>query len=352
MRKIIFWGISFKQFVFILLFYICIGTFYYITITIAEFESFNRMPQLVLFYLLIAMYTAPIWWFYFIANKEAPFRKKIFFHLVTCPLFVFALIISYQFLADIMMIARLKGKQAAWDINYATLVYGLQFGIFHFYDYYLRYKEKLMKENEFQQLKLQNEIQLLKSQLEPHFLFNTLNSISASVPRENEKTRVLISKLADVFRYALECSKQEYATVETEIAFIKTYLDLEKERYTDKLQIVYTIDPLTLDAKIPSMLLQPLIENAIKHGISNIHDKGAIMMAIEKKEQMLFFEIKNTGLLLDIASISKSTGIGLKNTNLRLQKLYQQNIELFPVVSGGLHLKFKIPYEKFLNAKT
>jgi two-component system, LytTR family, sensor kinase len=166
----------------------------------------------------------------------------------------------YNTVCDIFYIERLRGKHAIWDINYASLLYVLQFGIFHFYDYHLQLKVKQQKENELQQLRLQSEIQLLKAQIEPHFLFNTLNSISASVPKENEKTRILISKLADTFRYALEASKEEFTTLKKELSFIKTYLLLEKERFEDNLEIKYLVDEFILDAQIPVMLLQPLLK--------------------------------------------------------------------------------------------
>jgi two-component system, LytTR family, sensor kinase len=348
MQKKLVWGISIKQLLFVILFYLFISTFYYITVTIAEFEQFNRMPQLVIFYLLIAALTVPLWWFYFVFLKEIILNKKIFWHLLTCPAFVILLMVIYHVICDSLKITRLGGNQAVWDINYATLIYGLQFGIFHFYDYYLRFKEKQQRESELKQLKLQNEIQLLKAQMEPHFLFNTLNSISASVPREQEKTRVLISKLADIFRYALESSRDEFTTLDKELSFIKTYLSLEKERFGHNLEVKYNIDEFVLNAKVPVMLLQPLIENAIKHGISPAPDGGLITIDIETKNDFIIFKIGNTGLSVNTDKLFTHKGIGLRNTNLRLQKLYNEHISVVPYETGGLILYFKIPFESMI----
>jgi two-component system, LytTR family, sensor kinase len=348
MNKELFWGVSLKQMLFILFFYFFIGSFYYVTVTIAEFEEFNRMPQLIMFYVLIALLTVPLWWFYFVLQRDVILNKKIFWHILTCPGFVFLLIIFYHLLCDTLKIARLRERQAMWDINYATLIYGLQFGIFHFYEYYLRFREKQQKESELRQLKMQNEIQLLKSQLEPHFLFNTLNSISASVPKEQEKTRILISKLADTFRYALDSSREEYISLDKELSFIKTYLSLEKERFGENLSVKYNVEDEVLNAKVPVMLLQPLVENAIKHGISVNPEGGLITIDIEMSGDLIFFKIGNSGLPVSIEQMYCSKGIGLSNTILRLQKLYNQHMSIVPYESGGLVLYFKIPYKRML----
>lgn len=265
-------------------------------------------------------------------------------HVFTCPLFIAILIILYHFVCDNFGFYRLAGNQVIWDINYATLVYGLQFGIFHFYDYHIKLNKQLKREKELQNLTLQTEISLLKAQIQPHFLFNTLNSISASVPKEQEKTRVLISKLADTFRYALLASKEEFVSLEEELNFLKIYLALEKERFGNSLETDFNLDERVMNAKIPSMLLQPLVENAITHGISQTADGGKVAIHINRQNDLVYFEISDTGAGADIKLMNENRGVGLYNTKQRLLKLYNESMSITANTPNGIKISFKIPY--------
>ena len=123
LSKNFFWGISIRQLLVVILFYIFIGSYYYVTVTVSQFETFERMPQLIIFYVIIATITLPLWWLYFVYFKQKPVLFKVLLHMLTCPLFISILILLYHYICDTLGFGRLTGSQVIWDINYATLVY-------------------------------------------------------------------------------------------------------------------------------------------------------------------------------------------------------------------------------------
>jgi LytS/YehU family sensor histidine kinase len=241
----------------------------------------------------------------------------------------------------------LRGSGQAWDIYIPSVVYILQFAIFHLYDYYLQNEKQKIKEKELMQLAYNSEVNALKAQIQPHFLFNTLNSISASVPVSMEHTRELIAKLADTFRYSLQASEQEWISLEEELNFTKITLELEKERLKNRLTIIYNIDESLLQTKVPPMLLQPITENAIKHGIAPKIDGGSITIAIVKKGSKVNISISDTGLGYesDLTNDLFNKGIGLRNTNQRLEKLFGEKIIVTKNNPSGLVFSFNIPLQ-------
>lgn len=340
----LFWKIKLWQVLAMLLFYLLHMGYYYLAVSLTSNHMFSREPQILVYHILFIMLTIPYWWLFFRYWENKPALFKVKWHLATAPFFILGFIFLYQTVCDQLSIFRLSGNNVLWDYYFASVLYGLSVAIFHVYDYYQKLKKQKELENEIRQLALQSEIGLLKAQVQPHFLFNTLNSISASVPKEQEKTRVLISKLADTFRYALDASKEDFVSLEEETNFIKSYLSLEKERFTDQLQVKYDIDEVALPAAIPSMLLQPLIENAIKHGISQTADGGQITISVKKENDWLYFEIADTGIGTNLNALVNGKGVGLHNTNLRLHKLYNETITLSDNTPRGIRLNFKIPF--------
>jgi two-component system, LytTR family, sensor kinase len=269
---------------------------------------------------------------------------KISLHLFTSCAWVFCWFHSYRFFQDLRQDGYLRGNAIWWDIYIPFLVYCIQFAIFHVYDYYLQNLKQKQKEKELMQAAFNSEVNALKAQIQPHFLFNTLNSISASVPREMEHTRELIAKLADTFRYSLQASEQEWISLEEELSFTKTTLDLEKERLKNRLDIHYEIDEDILQTKVPPMLLQPLTENAIKHGISPNITGGQIRISIKKDNSYVAISICDTGVGTQYSPNEiLNKGIGLRNTNLRLEKHFNEKIVVTNNQPSGLCFSFRIP---------
>ncbi len=272
-------------------------------------------------------------------------------HLFTGPLWVFCWFNSYRFVQDLRGSGYLQGDGKWWDVYIPGLVYCLQFAVFHVYDFYLQTQKQKEREKHLMQTAYNSEVNALKAQIQPHFLFNTLNSISASVPVEMEHTRELIANLADTFRYSLHASEQEWVSLKEELDFTRKTLELEKQRLKERLHIVYDVDEDLLTATVPPMLLQPITENAIKHGIAPSIHGGTVTIAIKKLHNKLHISIDDTGVGYagEINSALFAKGIGLRNTNLRLEKLFGESIVAAHNTPSGLKFSFTIPFQQHLK---
>ncbi len=210
--------------------------------------------------------------------------------------------------------------------DYSLLVYFVMLFIIQVMIYNKRLKEEHEQSTQLKSALVQSQLDVLKSQLQPHFLFNTLNSISV-LTRENpvlaDKT---IHLLSDLLRYSLKHAQQQFVTLEAEISFINDYLAIEKVRFGERLNIEMDIDPQTLQIMVPSLLLQPLVENAIKHGVTKKRGQGFIKISAQKNAKTLILKIIDNGKNKEKQPVSEENfGIGLKNTSKRLQSLYGQN---------------------------
>lgn len=245
-------------------------------------------------------------------------------------------------LLDVLEIGRLRGTGAIWDWYIPLLFLLIFFGCFFAYRYFMENQRKLKVEGELKNAALKSELSALKAQLNPHFLYNIFNTISASVPAENEKTRSMIAELSDLFRYQLKASKVEKVPLGEELEFVNKYLDLEKERFQDRLEVEINVDDKLKEEMVPPMLLQPLVENSIKHGLSSLIEGGKISIRIFKKEDKLHFEISDTGVGIEDKTSVFEKGIGLTNTKLRLEKMYQSTLLLTDNEPQGLKINFAI----------
>lgn len=194
--------------------------------------------------------------------------------------------------------------------------------------YIIRYFQGLQKqEKEKSELEIKNremQISLLKSQINPHFLFNTLNSISTLVHSSKEQARKLITQLSDIFRYALDSHAGEMVKLIHEIDFIENYIKVQQVRFGDRLQFEKSIDMSCLSISIPPMILQPLVENSVKYGIAPKEDGGTISLTVKRSGRIIFFEVKDNGLGSKATKVmdGSSSGVGMANTDQRLKSYY------------------------------
>ena len=245
-------------------------------------------------------------------------------------------------LLDIFDKGHLTGTGKVWDWYIPSLFMMIQFGCFFAYRYFRENQEKLRVEGELKTAALKSELSALKAQLNPHFLYNVFNTISASVPPKNEKTRHLIAELSDLFRYQLKASQVEKVTLREELEFVNKYLDLEKERFQERLTVEVNVEDSLKDEMVPPMLLQPLVENSIKHGLASLIEGGKIKISIFKKNDKIHFEIADTGVGIKNKDAIFEKGIGLTNTKLRLEKMYQSTLNLSDNLPRGLKISFDI----------
>lgn len=333
-------------------FYLLMAMFYHVTLWYNRggfnsdddilFEPISFMDDSGLDYLLKFLLTIPIWWLLFKKLKQWSTTRLFLLHVLLLPIFVIVWQQIYYLASEWFGFGHLTGRGAVWDIYIPALFYILQFGILHSYTYHKENQKKLVLEGELRTAALKSELSAIKAQLNPHFLYNIFNTISASVPAKNEKTRHLIAELSDLFRYQLKASQVEKVSLREELDFVNKYLDLEKERFKERLEVEVNVDDSLKNEMIPPMLLQPLVENSIKHGLSSLIEGGKIAIHIFKKNDKLHFEISDTGVGITDKSTVFEKGIGLTNTKLRLEKMYQTTLNLSDNTPSGLKISFAI----------
>ncbi len=194
--------------------------------------------------------------------------------------------------------------------------------IYVFYNY-----TNIRKNDAMERLKLESSIKeteakVLRAQMNPHFVFNALNSIRALVIEDPQKSMLAITQLSNLLRSSLVADRRATVSLNEEIKTIENYLSLEKIRYEERLQTKWMIDPSTLHAQVPPMLLQTLVENAIKHGVQKAQRWGFVEIQSYFEENKLVIKIRNTGKLKEKEQKNESGGFGLQNTRLRLNLLY------------------------------
>jgi len=222
--------------------------------------------------------------------------------------------------------------------------------------YIIRYFESLQKKDqEKSELAIKNkemQLTLLKSQINPHFLFNTLNSISTLIGTNKEKARRVITQLSDVFRYALDSHGGQHVKLIHELDFIENYVRIQQVRFGDRLKFVKNIEPTCLSVEIPPMVLQPLVENSVKYGIAPKDEGGTIELTVERKAEGIYFEITDDGLGKKAKKIldGKSSGIGLKNSDKRLTSIYGRRAGLqIHARDDGYTVSFILPLNNIIT---
>lgn len=222
-------------------------------------------------------------------------------------------------------------------------------GVLFAFQYYRQYRKRELQEAELRRQVAEYELHILKLQLHPHFLFNTLNSISTLMTSDVATARQMLVRLSDLLRLALSHSSSREISLKEELDFVDAYLELQRIRFGDRLQVVMEIAPEALDAKVPNMILQPLVENAVRHGISELRSGGVVGVHAQRSNGTLHISVVNDGPQSSRnGSRSKGTGLGLTNTRSRLLQLYGDTyrLQLNPRAAGGMEVELAIPFEE------
>ncbi len=242
-------------------------------------------------------------------------------------------------------------------MSWRALRFHDQYIITVFIYYIIRYIDTVRhKESEKIVLAIKNkemQMSLLKSQINPHFLFNTLNSISTLIHFSKDKARKMITQLSDMFRYAMDSYDDQLVELTEEVDFIDNYVRIQQVRFEERLQFVKEIEEECLKTQIPPMILQPLIENAVKYGIGPKDEGGTIKLTAKRIiGGGVYFEVRDDGLGANAPKVldGSSSGIGMKNSEKRLQNIYGP-ATTFKVVSNeqGYKVSFIILNKKIKN---
>src|ERR1700734_207640 len=194
----------------------------------------------------------------------------------------------------------------------------------HAYEYLKNLRREERERYEYQQALAASELQALKMQLHPHFLFNTLHGIATLIDGDAKNAKAMIIKLSNLLRTALDRDSADLISLEDELKFVREYLDLEKMRFGNRLKLDWRVTPETCRLLVPQMILQPLVENAIRHGVASSREGGWIEVATKISDGILIIYVRNSAG----GKTANGTGVGLRNVETRLKYLYSGDASL------------------------
>ena len=237
--------------------------------------------------------------------------------------------------------------------HFNLLIYWVIVSVSHTFDYYRQVQERELRAAELEKRLAQARLQALQMQLNPHFLFNTLHAISSLMHKEVEAADRMITPLSDLLRYALESTDAQEVPLRQELDFLERYLEIEQTRFGDRLAVRVDVAPDTLDALVPNLVLQPLVENAIRHGIEPRSQGGRIELRCRRENGRLVLEVRDNGVGLS-PNGKLEEGVGLSNTRARLEQLYgeKHSFAFGEAPGGGLAVRLELPFRALKDTQT
>jgi two-component system LytT family sensor kinase len=279
--------------------------------------------------------------------------RKVALHFIVSLVLVSALI-SLHFVIYMILAGRASSITPMRLLGYLypnldrwLLVYWLMLLMSHAFNYYNSYRKGELKASQLRTQLVQSQLEALKMQVQPHFLFNTLHSISALLSKDTDGARKMITRLGDFLRLTLENSGSMEVTLQQEIEFLNGYLEIERVRFQDRLTTEIRIDPAVLDARVPNLILQPIVENAMRHAVVN-RRSGHVEISAVARNGAVHIEVNDNGPGLHVdrtLETRRGKGLGLTNTQARLVGLYgtAARFEMTNRPSGGLNVTIEIP---------
>jgi sensor histidine kinase YesM len=213
--------------------------------------------------------------------------------------------------------------------------------------FYGKYQERQLLSSQLEAQLANAQLEVLKIQLEPHFLFNTLNSIASLARHDGRAAEHMTLQLADLLRMSLDGVGVHEVPLHQELTFLQKYVDIQQTRFHDRLSVETEIDPRTLDTLVPNLILQPLVENAIRHGISPRRVPGLVRITTWRDRDDVWMEIRDNGVGFTRGrGLAPPEGVGLRNTRGRLRQLYNEDhaMVLEDAPGGGCTVKIRVPY--------
>lgn len=329
------------------------------TSTPSLFVSFF-WAQSVWFYWLLA--TPLIFWLSQRVPLRQPHRlRAIVIHILMSILFALVHIFGISVLHSLKVVPSFAANMSFWQIlrvwlqssiNVEIIFYWAILGAGIAYDSYRKSRERELQAAQLEAQLGEARLQALKMQIQPHFLFNALNTIAMLIRTDENKQAVqMVAGLGDLLRESLAHHHRPEVSLATEISFIRQYLEIEQVRFSDQLRVEFDVSEEASTATVPNMILQPLIENAVRHGITKSSAQGRLQIIARRENDWLTVEVQDSGPGLPPGWNEKENqGIGLANTRSRLRQHYGER-HLFTIQNnngaGGVLVLLRIPYQRF-----
>jgi two-component system LytT family sensor kinase len=236
----------------------------------------------------------------------------------------------------------------SWHFN--LVVYWVVGAVTQAFDYYEKFRDRELRASELERRLTEARLQALQMQLNPHFLFNTLHAISVLMHKNVDAADAMLVRLSELLRHALEATNIQEVTLREELDFLSRYLEIERTRFGDRLHIELVIAPETLELLVPNLILQPVLENAIRHGIEPHARQGRIEVRSRRAGGVLCLSVRDNGGGLTGSSVEE--GVGLSNTRARLEQLYprQHKFTLANAAPGGVEVTLELPCRRPIDA--
>jgi signal transduction histidine kinase len=241
------------------------------------------------------------------------------------------------------------GQRVRVDTHFNLMTYAVILGLAYMVIYYRRYRERELQASQLEAQLSRARLQVLEMQLHPHFLFNTLNAITALIHRDVDAAERVVTRLGELLRLTLDNTGKQEVRLKDEIEFLDRYVEIETTRFGDRLSVDFEIEPDALDAEVPNLILQPLVENAIRHGIARRSGPGRVTVRAARANGRLELAVVDDGPgLADNGGEAPEEGVGLSNTRERLEQIYgpDHHFVLETPVAGGLRVRISIPFNE------
>jgi len=236
-----------------------------------------------------------------------------------------------------------------WDFDWEMMTYVAMVAFSHAAAYFRQAQDRALRASQLETRLAEAQFQALQRQLHPHFLFNTLNGISALMHRNVDAADRMLVRLSDLLRMALDRRSAQEVPLSDDLEFLEKYLEIEQARFGPRLTVRYDFDPDTLDALVPNLLMQPLVENSVRHAIAARSEGGVIEVTSRHVANSLELKVRDNGPgLPKNRTPSASGGVGLTNTRSRLEHLYgaSQHLQFSDTPGGGLTVTVVIPFRR------
>jgi two-component system, LytTR family, sensor kinase len=360
MKQLSYIGITKKRLILLfLLFWLFITFSVYAGDLLAKYLGAAPLPpvdkvQYALRWLIWALLSPLILYF----ATKFPFRRETIIHNIITHILLAVLILFIEFAIEVPIMRYLV--QDKFGVNetlkaylvpyvlkfyvYVTIYFALN-GIVNLLFYLSKIHQNQLEAERMQKQLIQAQLQTLKMQLQPHFLFNTHNTIvGLMLKNETGKAIKMLTMLSDFLRYTLDNQEEQLTTLRKELTFLKMYLDMHQIRFENRLTTIIDAGEEALSCYLPHLILQPFVENAIKHGFTSSDYKGIIEIKASKNKEQLHIEITDNGTS---QTAELAEGVGLRNSKTRLKELYGTNylIELVRNKNNGITVKLQLPYQ-------